>query len=181
MNYSIKNYSLTIFYDDVEINEKIKEYLFVISLNNLKTISGVGVTIFSFISDYGEDKLNEIMSRFTDKVDYILCELKKESFSFRKKNNEKEFYTDVNEFLKVDVIKENNNIYRTNVNTLLDECISESSLNINNINDILYEYKDLEKLNKNEISQKVDKLLDKGVNNLNQFERGVLDKLTNMM
>ncbi len=165
-----------------------------ISESQLRAIKGKGISIYTFTSVVDTAILSDYFKSF--EVNFLLFELDKQTsaYNFNDKIKEDDLFGFINDYTKI-------NEYEELSNKLLDDIISENigyvSGSTNNINksntsytsrrkkDLLVDDEvideEIKDLTKSEINERLNKIIDKGLDNLTEFDKKMLEKLSNKL
>ena len=161
-----------------------------ISESQLRAIKGKGISIYTFTSVVDTAILSDYFKSF--EVNFLLFELDKQTsaYNFNDKIKEDDLFGFINDYTKI-------NEYEELSNKLLDDIISENigyvSGSTNNINksntsytsrrkkDLLVDDEvideEIKDLTKSEINERLNKIIDKGLDNLTEFDKKMLESI----
>jgi hypothetical protein len=184
-----KHYCIVLFNPTSDFSDSVNK----ISEGPLRFIKGKGIAICTFTSVVESVILTEYFKSFD--FNFLLFELDEQTsgFNFNDKDKENELFGFINDYVKV-------NEYEVLSNKLLDDIISDNinyvsgaTSNINKTDkyrvkrkkevlvddDIIDE--EIKDLTKSEINDKVNSIIDKGLENLTEYDKKMLEKLSNKM
>jgi len=159
----------------------------------LRLMKGKGISICTFTSVVESPILSEYFKSF--ELNFLLFELDEQTsaFNFNDKDKENELFGFMND-------NKNLNEYEELSNKLLDDIISEninyvtgSTNNINRTDPFSIKKKkgftiddntiddEIKDLTKSEINEKVNNIIDKGLENLTEYDKKMLEKLSSRM
>ena len=157
-----------------------------------RKITGTGISIFTFSSVIEVTVLTEFFKSFNR--NFLLFDLDKNSsgFNLLDKNKENELFGFLN---NTNIISEYEALSNKLMDDIIDHNISghqytgddylndlrficKSAENVNTNEDLDYNY---DNLSKSEINNEVNKIIDKGVENLTEYDKKILKKLTSLI
>jgi hypothetical protein len=163
-----------------------------ISEGKVRLMSGKNISIFTFSTILDTNSLTDYFKSFDR--NFLLFDLDEQVSGFNFVDKEKE--DDLFGFLKTD---KNNKTLESLSNSLLDDFINHSSDIINTPMDLVENIKpnfekspnsfnllkmgdyNYENMSSKEINDEIDKIIDKGVKNLTETDKKVLEKLSNLI